>query len=204
MLLLELFCGTKSVGKIAEERNMKVISLDINKKWNPTICSDIMDWDYTTIETPTHIWASPDCATYSIAAHGVHFNNETREPKTDKARKNLLVLARLKEIINYFTERNPDLIYYIENPRGKMRWFISEYPRYTITYCSYGFDRMKPTDIWTNVKGFEPKMCKNGCPNHIRSPRGSRNGSQSIPIAQRYSIPPNLIVELLEKDTKGI
>ena len=42
-----------------------------------------------------------------------------------------------------------DLIYFIENPRARMRWFMEDYPRYTVCYCKYGFNRMKPTDIWS-------------------------------------------------------
>ena len=41
--------------------------------------------------------------------------------------------------------------YFIENPRGgmrKMEW-MKGLPRYTVTYCEYGDNRMKPTDIWT-------------------------------------------------------
>lgn len=30
-----------------------------------------------------------------------------------------------------------------------MEWMRS-LPRYTVTYCQYGDNRMKPTDIWTN------------------------------------------------------
>ena len=42
--------------------------------------------------------------------------------------------------------------YFIENPRGgmrKMEW-MKGLSRYTVTYCQYGDNRMKPTDIWTN------------------------------------------------------
>jgi hypothetical protein len=103
---------------------------------------------------------------------------------------------RLKEIISHFMRENPKLIYFIENPRARMRWFMNDYPRYTISYCSYGFNRMKPTDIWTNVKGFEPKMCKNGDKCHIASPRGSQTGTQGASLGEKYSIPPDLIKNL--------
>ena len=57
--------------------------------------------------------------------------------------------------------------------------FMKEKPRYTVTYCQYGDDRMKPTDIWTNHP--EPKfkqMCKNGDSCHVSAPRGSKTGTQ--------------------------
>ena len=64
--LLELFCGTKSVGRAFEAAGWEVVSLDIVSKFEPTILCDIRSWDYTTF--PGHmVWASPVCAEYSRA-----------------------------------------------------------------------------------------------------------------------------------------
>ena len=54
-------------------------------------------------------------------------------------------------------------------------------PRYTVTYCQYGDNRMKPTDIWTNhpCPKFKPP-CKNGDPCHVSAPRGSQTGTQGL------------------------
>ena len=81
-----------------------------------------------------------------------------------------------------------------------MRWFNDDLSRYTVCYCKYGFDRMKPTDIWTNIIGFNPMMCKNNNPEctHIRAPRGSKSGTQGIPKTERYKIPPELIEEFIK------
>ena len=45
--LLELFCGTKSVGRAFEAAGWEVVSLDIVSKFEPTILRDIRSWDYT-------------------------------------------------------------------------------------------------------------------------------------------------------------
>ena len=61
--LLELFCGTKSVGRAFEAAGWEVVSLDIVSKFEPTILCDIRSWDYTTF--PGHfdmVWASPVCS----------------------------------------------------------------------------------------------------------------------------------------------
>ena len=70
--LLELFCGTKSVGKVAEQRGYDVVSLDFNPKFNATITEDIMEWDYTQFPPDYFdvIWGSPDCRTWSFATAG--------------------------------------------------------------------------------------------------------------------------------------
>ena len=110
------------------------------------------------------------------------------------------ILDKLKECINYHTEKNPNLIYFIENPTARMVWFMTEFPRYDVSYCKYGLDRMKPTTIWTNKKGFVAKKCKNGNPDchHIKAPRGSRKGTEGIPKFERYKVPDLLIKELFE------
>ena len=90
MRLLELFSGTKSVGKVADTLGFDVVSLDLK---NADINTDILNWDYTTYE-PEHfdvIWASPPCVEYSRAL-------TTRPRKIDEA--NQIVLKTL-EIIEY-------------------------------------------------------------------------------------------------------
>lgn len=196
IFILDLFCGTKSLKKVLPD-NYKYVGLDIEEKHEPDILIDFLEWDYTSV-SPDIIWASPDCSVYSIASGGKSFNKD-REPVSEKARLHLRILDRLKECINYHVKKNPDLIYYIENPTARMSWFIDEYPRYDVSYCKYGFDRMKPTTIWTNKKGFVPRKCKNGNPDcdHIRAPRGSKTGTQGIPRNERYKVPPQLLQELL-------
>ena len=59
--LLELFCGTKSIGRAFEAAGWEVVSLDIVSKFEPTILCDIRSWDYALFP-PGHfdmVWASP-------------------------------------------------------------------------------------------------------------------------------------------------
>ena len=59
----DIFSGTGSVGKVAKTlpEGFEVISVDNNKKANPTICTDILEWDYKQFEPGYFevIWASP-------------------------------------------------------------------------------------------------------------------------------------------------
>jgi hypothetical protein len=199
MKVLDLFCGTKSLKPIIEKKGWDYIGLDIEKKFKPDICIDFLDWDYKSIK-PDIIWASPDCSCYSMANGGRHFDKD-RNPKTDKAIIHLKILNKLKECINYHININPNFLFFIENPTARMVWFINEYPRYDLSYCKYGCDRMKPTTIWTNKKDFKPKKCKNNNPNchHIKAPRGSRKGTEGIPKEERYKVPIQLLDELFSK-----
>ena len=81
---------------------------------------------------------------------------------------------------------------------------VTDYKRETITYCTYGDSRMKPTDIWTNAHWWTPKvMCKNGMPCHEAAPRGSKTGTQGLKGArERSRIPEALFTELLDQCQK--
>ena len=66
MKLLELFSGTKSVGRVAEQLGYEVVSLDLK---DADINIDILNWDYHQYQ-PKHfdvIWASPPCTELSAA-----------------------------------------------------------------------------------------------------------------------------------------
>ena len=197
MKVLDLFCGTKSLSPAVTERGWEYTGLDIESKFNPEICIDFLNWDYKSLDfIPDIIWASPDCSVYSMACGSKSFN-KNKEPVSNKAKIHLKILEKLKQVIQYFLEQNTNLIYFIENPTARMVWFMEDYPRYDISYCKYGFDRMKPTTIWSNVQGFIPKKCKRSenC-SHIKAPRGSRTGTQGIPKTERYKVPKNLIDDL--------
>ena len=103
-----------------------------------------------------------------------------------------------KEIIEYFKPK----YWFIENPRGKLRKLevVKDLPINTITYCSYGDMRMKPTDIWTNDNNWKPrKMCKNGMPCHEAAPRGSKTGTQGLKgNYERSKVPYELCKEILK------
>ena len=55
MHLLELFSGTKSVGRAFEALGWEVTSLDADATTRPSICADIREWDYRTYPPGTSI-----------------------------------------------------------------------------------------------------------------------------------------------------
>lgn len=209
MKVLELFAGTRSIGKVFESHGHEVYSIEWDKKF------DNIDWyaDIGTITAqdiierfgyPDVIWASPDCSSYSLAAISKHRtkNKETGnlDPISDYAKFCDKVNAHVVELIK---ELQPKY-YFIENPKGglcKMS-FMEGLPKYLVTYCQYGDTRMKPTHIFTNHPDPQFKHCKNGDPCHVAAPRGSKTGTQGLKDAkERAVIPEQLckyIVELCE------
>ena len=68
MRVLELFKGSGSITNYYKDRyDVEIISLDYNSKYNPTICCDIMDFDYKKYDVGYFdiIWGSPCCCLHS-------------------------------------------------------------------------------------------------------------------------------------------
>ena len=200
MKVLELFAGSRSIGKAAEELGYEVFSSDINAFDNINYVCDIMEFDINKLPfKPDIIWASPPCTGFSVAAIGHHWKivDGNPVPQTETAKLGITILQKTLAIIK---ELDPKY-YYIENPRGMMRKmpFMNSMIRKSVTYCQYGDDRMKPTDIWTNNLNWKPRpMCKNGDSCHISAPRGSRTGTQGRTDAyDRSKLPHELCIEVL-------
>jgi site-specific DNA-cytosine methylase len=192
--VLELYSGTQSIGKEFRKKGHKVISVELNDtftkppynydQWTMSVADlkpqDIID---ELNGRPDFIWASPPCTTHSIAAISTHRQqgeDGLLYAKSDKAKEHDLLLLKTIQLIQ---ELKPKY-WFIENPRGGMRkspLMQGMMFRYTVTYCSYGDNSMKPTDIWTNYPNPEFKeMCFNGNTNchHQSAPRGSKTGTQ--------------------------
>jgi site-specific DNA-cytosine methylase len=150
MNILELFAGSRSIGKVGDKLGMNVFSVDWEKYEDIDLCIDVAKLKKEDIPfIPDFVWASPDCTTYSIAAISTHRNNT--EPKSEYAKKCDTTNQHFISLIKEWLEINPDMVFFIENPRGmlrKMPW-MQEFKRHTIWYCQYGDERAKPTDIWT-------------------------------------------------------
>lgn len=211
MKVLELFAGTRSIGKAFEARGHEVFSVEWDKSFDRIdLYADIGQLTAQDIlerfGKPDVIWASPDCSTFSVAAISKHRRLDkatgSLEPITEYAKFCDAVDQHVLELIQ---ELQPEF-YFIENPMGAMRkmsW-MQGLPRYTVTYCKYGEERMKPTDIWTNhpAPEFRPP-CKNGDPCHVPAPRGAKTGTQALKGSkERARIPALLcdhIVDICER-----
>ena len=202
MKVLELFAGSRSIGKAFEQSGHDVFSVEWDRDFeNIDLYEDIMNLTADDIlqhfGKPDIIWASPDCTTYSIAAISHHRRREINgnlAPVSDYAkfcdRVNQHVLCLILALMPRY--------WFIENPRGGLRKmnFMNGLPRHTVTYCQYGDTRMKPTDIWTNHPNpkFKP-VCHNGDPCHEKAPRGSRTGTQGLNGSKERSVIPTKLCE---------
>ena len=206
MKVLELFAGSRSFSKVAEEFGYETYTTDIEPFDKINQVCNIFDFDLNKMldefGKPDIIWASPPCTYFSVSSIGHHWN-KNHTPKTKEAVLGVKIVEETHWIIKLLEPK----YLYIENPRGKLRKLdvINKEPyfRKTVTYCSYGEDRMKPTDIWTNNFNWNPKqICFNGnrdC-HHQPAPRGSRTGTQGMANAyEKSKVPYKLCKEIIER-----
>jgi len=205
--VLELFAGSRSIGKAAESLGMEVFSSDINDFNKINYVVDIFNFDINKVPfKPDIIWASPPCTYFSVASIGKHWNKD-HTPKSENAILGIKIILKTLEIINLL---KPEF-WFIENPRGKLRKLniMKGLPIQTIWYCTYGDKRAKPTDIWSNniynlsnPNGWIPRpICFNGNKNchHEAAPRGSKTGTQGLKgNYNRSKIPNELCLEILK------
>lgn len=202
-IILELFSGTESLGKVAKRRGYKVITLDCIDKFKPDILIDILKWDYKNEpqlkgKTINFIWASPPCNTFSWLANIHH----SRDPRTLKPLKQSAVLGnkmlfKTIDIIRYFHSKYPKLMFVIENPHAMMRLMpiMRGVPLTHTLYCFYGSKFRKRTDFFNNFpKGLdliEGTKCPKSTVSVIDFPR-----------SETYKIPPRLIKTILDQYEK--
>lgn len=194
--ILELFAGSRCIGRAAEKLGHEVFSVDWTNYENIDMVIDIENLTLDMLPwVPDHIHASFDCTTYTIAAISTHRNGT--EPKSAYAIKCDRVNQHVIDLV-----KQTDATYTFENPRGMLRKmpFMQQFTRYTVWYCQYGDDRAKPTDIWTDLNWTPKPVCHNGNKNchHATAPRGSKTGTQRRKGSfERSKIPELLCNELM-------
>lgn len=207
MKVLELFAGTRSIGKAFDAHGHETYSVEWSRDFEGiTLYEDV---GKLTVERvidlcggrPDVIWASPDCTTYSVAAISHHREREKNGNLKGVTEYAMFCDETNAHVVKLLRDLNPKY-WFIENPRGAMRKmdFMQGLPRYTVTYCQYGDTRMKPTDIWTNHP--DPKFkpaCRNGDPCHVSAPRGARTGTQGLNGARERAVIPKELCEHIVK-----
>lgn len=204
MNVIELFAGSCSFSDVAQSRGHKTFTTDngkdlftvdqfskINLVENVLFLeSDVFDFK------PDVIWASPPCTYFSVSSIGKHWNKDN----TPKSTEAILGVKLVQKTFKLIEELKPQF-YFVENPRGKLRKldFMKQYKKQTVTYCQYGDERMKPTDIWTDSNWLGRQMCNYGDSCHESAPRGSTWGTQGLDNAfERSRVPEQLCQEIIE------
>lgn len=199
MKILELFKGTGSFSNIAESRGHKVFTVDILSKFNPSLVKNVLDLEPKDIPfIPDILWTSPPCTEYSHAKRrGIRNIRGANK-----------VVRKTLELIEEYKKLNPKLIWILENPQTgllKNQPFMKGLPFNDVSYCKYGYPYRKQTRFWNNFRSWIPQptchrdcgFIKNG--KHIMSAGNGRKKytAFSVPLIQKYSVPPSLCLEMV-------
>ncbi len=213
MRVLELFSGTRSVGKCCDALGYECISLDIDDRAD--IVCDIMIWDYKTYPKDHFdiVWASPPCESFSRLQRSSLGKIKKKDGKIktyDDIENNMKkygdpIVLKTIEIIQYFS---PEL-WFLENPQSgflKDRKYMKDFLFYDVDYCLFcDWGYRKRTRIWTNKKDYCNRMCgvKHGalCGNRVGQRHvvtiGKEIGDRPyLTLDEKHRVPPDLIYSL--------
>jgi hypothetical protein len=207
MRLLEIFCGTKSIGKVFEKNDWEVYSVDIEKRFEPTECINIFNFNYKKFDKKhfNHIHFSPPCIYMSqmqqswygrYKGRGENKYLFTPELHNEKLKESDLILHKVKEIIDYFN----DITFTIENPyHNKFNNIINRnilnYPYEVVNYCMYDYPLKKPTAFLNNFD-LKLKLCDKS---HTHTKYKIYCGGSSTPKDNVYKIPELLCLEIFNQ-----
>lgn len=157
-LCIDLCCGLKgSSSTFIDSADWEVITVDIERKFKPSIIADVRYLPLKENLNPTLLLASPPCQRFSMA------NPKWPMPGIKLAME---TVGACFEAVAALKPR----FWLIENPRGRLRKLAPITPNMTIFYSDYDreYPCQKPTDLWTNIP---LKMAP-----HQRRPYSGRNG----------------------------
>ncbi len=208
MNVIELFSGTGIISQAFKNKGHATFTIDNRRRkgvCEPDLKKDVLDLKRKDIPfKKCHVvWASPPCDVWSYAAVSTHWKENT--PQTKKCLEHILLL---KSALQFIQELRPGL-FFIENPRGKMRYspimidfliksqgLIKEF-----TMSSYGNYSKKPTNLFTNAYDFQLK--------HLDSfGRGAKNNSgvvfNNLTKCQRQKLPGTFAKDIVKYCEKKI
>ena len=193
---LDLFSGKGSVTVALQRANFRVVSVDINPRFRPTHCVDILCWDFRQY---------PPGYFQVIAAHAPC--TEYSRAKTIGERDYLLadrLIAKTLEIVAYFQPQ----IWWLENPRTGFlckRDCVKNLDYIDIDYCQFSeWGYQKPTRLWSsqNITRLTDRVCDGvSCKNLIEGTRRHRKqlGGKKMRFSaqQKWCVPEGVIHYLL-------
>ena len=190
MRIWDICCGTGSVSRVWREAGHQTLTLDIDPKCEPDICTDIMSWEYTdySLEPPDFIWCSPPCTHYSTA--------RTRAKTPRDLEGSDKIVQRCLDIIQYWRPK----YWALENPQTgllKTREVIRGLPFVDVDYCAFGAPYRKRTRLWTNCTWTPSKQCEHGRSPHPMQVRWQGSDGQRCTLAMLHSIPMPLTREIM-------
>jgi len=189
--VLDLFCGLGGFSQAfrASDR-WDVTTVDIEARFDPDRVADVFDLRPSDFEPAFDVvLASPPCTTLSVAGnHTDHWQDGA--PNSERARDHVALAFHTVGLIQGLDPR----FWVLENPRGRMRRLLGG-PTGTVTYCQYGFDWQKPTDLWGEHPPLTYRRCAPGDDCHAAGGQGFDSDAETTHVrdaAERAKVPAEL------------
>ena len=200
--------GFSAAFEEADDWHVLTVDLDPDDRFDPDVKADLLDLrpsdlldalglDRDAIDVLVVLF-SPPCTDFSIAASRYE-KIVDGVPQTDSARESVALVYHGIGLIKAVA---PDY-WFLENPTGYLRQIIGR-PAGRVTYCQYGADYMKPTDLWgEHPPGFEYRACSFGDDCHEYNTDGEHGGLGNFDLAgrdpaKRALVPYELSASILE------
>lgn len=177
--VIDLFSGTASATAAFEESSdWEVFRVEkdpeLVEEYGAELQADVLEVSPGDLPDPDVVWASPPCTDFSIACAHKKWT-EDKLPRESSVAHSVKLVYRTLWLVN---ELSPDY-WFLENPRGMLRNVMPFGPEGTVTYCQYGFDWMKPTDLYgEHPESMTYRSCRNMDNCHLHNP-SSRDGEYS-------------------------
>lgn len=140
--VLDLFAGFGGWSEPWRQAGAEICTVDLDPRFGADIQEDFLKMRLSDLPwIPTIVLASPPCEAFSTLAGDLHW--QRGKPQTRRAVIGQRMVLKTDRWIRELKPRHG----LIENPRALLRK-IWRAPTYTVSYCHYGDDRLKPTDLW--------------------------------------------------------
>jgi hypothetical protein len=172
---LDLFSGLEGFSTaFAATPNWTVTTVDIDPSFEPDICADVFELRPGDLPAADVVLASPPCTLFSTAGNHDEWDGTTKTPTGARAKRHVALVYHTLGLIHALSPT----YWILENPLGRLRWILGS-PTGTVTYCQYGTNYQKPTDLWgRHPPGLTYQSCARGDPCHRRN--GHDDGYSAI------------------------
>lgn len=200
---LDLFSGLGGFSSAFQDADdWNVVTVDIQERFEPDICADVLELRPQDLPDPDVILASPPCKCFSrAAAWADHFDSDGR-PQTEDARESITLVYHALGLIRALEPR----YWFIENPMGsKIKRYLGE-PVGRLTYCQYGTTYQKPTYLWGEHPPMTYRWCSQGDHCHEHGSLEDERDNRPLPRdpAKRAKVPRGLSESILEAVSEAI
>lgn len=195
---LDLFAGLGGFSAaFRDSPNWTVTTVDLEERFDPDIQADVMDLRPADLPTADVVLAGHPCTLFSVAGNHDEWDMAAREPVGERAKEHVAMVFHTLGLIHALSPE----YWFLENPRGRLRWILGE-PTGTVTYCQYGKDYQKPTDLWgEHPGGMVYRTCPRGADCHASNTEDDGHSAiQSMPPdrGERAKVPYELSEEILK------